>query len=325
MTDLLAIRKKDFAVGYSGGLDSTLVPLILGKRYNEGKAHLITIQHGHGHLFPSWPLKHVRDLKRILGDEHVCHRYERTKKTFRKMVMGHLLSEYRKYGHSNFVVCLGCYLSMDVHIISYCLEHLVPTVTFGYTPRGSDFAVMSLPETCFERRKIYSEFGLLYRIPLVEMHMEKPEERDLIRNYGIWPGLNFRKIMMGVQPPCLLGITMHHMDILFEIHPQPDRKQVTAFIQDHAPLVKQLVYERLQAKGIDPRERIDKLRSINEDEWEHYGPEAHILNDLEERRINAIMADMPSIALKSYPNSVPLYDHKSLSRDGRPLLPEMMR
>ena len=159
----------------------------------------------------------------------------------------------------------------------------------------------------------------------VEMHMEKPEERDLIRNYGIWPGLNFRKIMMGVQPPCLLGITMHHMDILFEIHPQPDRKQVTAFIQDHAPLVKQLVYERLQAKGINPAERIDMLRRINEDEWEHYGPEAHILNDLEERRINAIMADMPSIALKSYPNSVPLYDHKSLSRDGRPLLPEMMK
>lgn len=320
VTTVEDVINKDFAVGYSGGLDSTLIALILGRRYSQGRAHLITVQHGHGHLFPCLPKIHVRDLKKALGEQRVIHRYAYTKREFRQMVLNHLISEYHHYGNSNFVVCLGCYLSMDVHLIAYCLEHMVPTVTYGYTPRGSEFAVMSLAETCRERRKIYDSFGLLYRIPLVEWHMEKPEERVLMRNNGIWPGLNFRKIAMGVQPPCLLGITMHHMDILFEIHPQPDRTQVVAFIRDHAELVRELVIKRLASHGIyDVEERIAQLRALNASENAKYGLDAPILDDMEERRLTARLANLPSIALKSYPNTVPLYDHPTLSRDGRPL------
>lgn len=313
------VVNKDFAVGYSGGLDSTLVSLVLGKRYSQGKAHLITVQHGHGHLFPCLAKVHVRDLKRLLGPERVEHHYAYTSKSFREIVLGELLHNYRKYGSSNFVVCLGCYLAMDVHIISYCLEHLVPTVVFGFTPRGSEFAVMSLPETCYERRRTYSDFGMLYRIPLVEWYMEKPEERDLLRSFNVWPGLNFRKIALGVQPPCLLGMIMHHMDILFEIHPQPDRNQVVAFLQDKAPLVHQLIRERVARRGFDVDERIARLRAINESEWAQYGPEATMLDSAFERHLTAQLADIPSMAEQTYAHTVPSYNHPTLSRDGRPL------
>lgn len=312
------VRNKDFLVGYSGGLDSTMVAFLLGRRYSEGKAHLITVQHGHGHLFPCLSKIHVKSLKERLGDERVVHHFAHTRQTFRRIVMSHLLENYNRYGRSNFVVCLGCYLAMDVHMICYCLENMVPTVTYGYTPRGSDFAVMSLPETCFERRRIYSQYGLLYRIPLVELHMEKPEERAIFHEHGIWPGFNFRKIAMGVQPPCLLGITMHHMDILFEIHPQPDRNQVTAFLRDKEAVVHELVRERLARRGInDIAARVARLREINASEWAKYGPDGPLLDDMEERRITAEMADLPGIAAKSFPNTVPLYDHPTLSRDGR--------
>lgn len=313
-------KLKSFAVGYSGGLDSTLLAFIFGRFYSLGQVHLITARHDLGHLFPSWPLKHVHDLRQKLGPERVFHHYAHVKKEFKRLVVERCLATYEKFGRSNFFVCLGCCLAMDVHMICYCLEHMVPSTIWGYTPRGSDFAAVGLPETCRGRREIYARFGLLYRVPLDEWHMEKEEERDIYKQFQIWPGWRFRKIAMGVQPPCLLGIAMHHLDICFEIHPQIDRRQVTAFIKDRAPLVEELIYTNLAARGIDNvEERIKILRRLNEDEWNKYGPDGPLLDDLEERRLISEVAKIPSIALKKFPNTIPLFDHESLSRDGRSL------
>lgn len=314
------IKNKSFAVGYSGGLDSTLIALLMGKRYSGGGVHLLTARHGFGHVFTWMPNRHVADLRRHLGEDRVFHTLACIEKEFKALVLSGCLDTYKRFGRSNFFVCLGCTLAIDVHLISYCLEHKAPTVVWGYTPRGSDFAVMSLPETCFERRAFYSRYGLLYRVPLAEMHMEKPEERDLYDQVGIWQGIRFRKIAMGVQPPCLWGITMHHLDIMFEVHPQPDRRQVVSFIKDRSALMDRLIRERLAEKGIfDIEERIAELRRINESEWEKYGPEGRLLDDMEERRIFAETTGLSSIALKKFPNSVPLFDHEALSRDGRRL------
>lgn len=309
---------KSIAVGYSGGLDSTLIAFMMGRRYSGGQVRLMTAQHGFGHLFSSLPLRHVRDLKRFLGEDRVFHSYARIKDEFRKIVLEGCLETYEKFGRSNFFVCLGCSMAMDVHMISLCLEHMVPVSFWGYTPRGSDFVAMSLPETSRERRALYGRYGILYRVPLIEMHMEKPEERAIYKKFGIWPGLRFRKIAMGVQPPCLWGITMHHLDIMFEIHPQPDRKRALAFMRDRMPMAEELIRRRLEARGIyDIEDRVRRLREMNDSEWNIYGPDAPMIDDMEERRIMAGLAGIPEIALKSFPNSVPLVDHDSLSRDGR--------
>lgn len=311
--------QKDFAVCYSGGLDSTTVAFIMGRRYT-GKVHLITVQHGHGHILPGLAKRHVRDLEQRLGKDRVTHHYAYTSQEFRQVVLRRVFQDYQKYG-SNFVVCLGCNLAMDVHLIAYNLEHRVATSFVGFTPRGSNFAVMSLPETSRERRALHAHFGLLYRVPLIEWHMEKPEERDLLRQHGIWPGWNFRKIAMGVQPLCLLGVAMHHMDIFFDKHPQYDRSKVVEFIREKAPLVKELVGEMLAAKGIDVDERIAEMRALNADEWDQYGPDAPILSDTGERALTAELAGMPTIAARTFPNTVPLVQPEaSMSRDGRPLV-----
>lgn len=309
---------KDFAVSYSGGLDSTTVAFVMGRRYT-GRCHLITVLNGHGHILPGLAKRHVRDLQARLGQDRVLHHYARTSREFRQVVLRRVFQDYKKYG-SNFVVCLGCNLAMDVHLIAYNLEHRVATSFVGFTPRGSEFAVMSLPETSRERRALHGHFGLLYRVPLIEWHMEKPEERDLLRQHGIWPGWNFRKIAMGVQPLCLLGVAMHHMDIFFDKHPQYDRDKVVAFIRDKAPIVKELVGELLWKKGIDVDERIAEMRALNADEWDRYGPEAPMLSDTEERALTAELAEMPTLAARTFPNTVPLVGHKAMSRDGRPLI-----
>ncbi len=311
-------RQKSFAVGYSGGLDSTLLAFIFGRFYSQGQIHLVTAQHDLAHVFKSWPLKHVRDLRQKLGSERVFHHYAHIKEEFRRLVIDDCWNTYEKYGRSNFFVCLGCSLAMDVHMICYCLEHMVPSTIWGYTPRGSDFAAVGLPETCRGRREIYARFGLLYRVPLAEWHMEKEEERDIYKQFNIWPGWRFRKIAMGVQPPCLLGIAMHHLDICFEIHPQIDRRQVRAFIQDRTPLVEKLIYTNLADRGIhNVEERIEVMRSLNEDEWAKYGPDGTLLDDKEERRLIGEGAQIPSIALRKFSNTIPLFDHENLSRDGR--------
>ncbi|MBQ7568043.1 hypothetical protein IJT17_04485, partial [bacterium] len=105
----------------------------------------------------------------------------------------------------------------------------------------------------------------------------------------------------------------------FEIHPQPDRNMVTAFLRDRYNLVREMVIQRLESKGINVEERIAEMRAINANEWERYGAEAPLLDDMEERRILAEVANVPSVAAKSWPNTVPLFNHNELSRDGRPL------
>ncbi len=309
---------KSYAVAFSGGLDSTLVSLLMGLRYPQGSAHLLTML-TRGHIFPCLPKIHVKQLKRVLGSQRVFHRYCRIAPEFREVVSKHLFENYRNYGNSKFTVCLGCLLCMDVHMISYCLEHSIPMVCFGFTPHGSEYAVVELPETCRERRKIYGSFGLMFRAPLMEWHMDKKEERDILRQFNIWPGWNFRKVAMGVQPPCLFGIAMHHMDIFFDIHPQPDRNMMTAFIRDRYDLIRQMVIKRLESKGINVEERIARMREMNANEWERYGTDAPMLDKEEERRLYAEIAHVPSVAEDSWPNSVPLFNHPELSRDGRPL------
>ncbi|MGM9992913.1 MAG: hypothetical protein ACI376_08770 [Candidatus Bruticola sp.] len=309
---------KSFAVGYSGGLDSTLLAFIFGRYYASGQVHLLTALHSIGHIFTGWSQKHVRDLRCLLGEDRVSHHYAKIGREFKKLVLEGCLSTYEQFGRSNFFVCLGCSLAMDVHMICYCLEHMVPVTFWGYTPRGSDFAAVGLPETCLGRRKIYSKFGLLYRVPLAEWHMEKEEERDIYKQFNIWPGWRFRKIAMGVQPPCLWGITMHHLDICFEIHPQIDRKQVTSFIENRTPMVEELVYDRLAERGInDIEKRIAALRCLNESDWEKYGPSGALLDEMEERRLVSSRANIPSLAAKKFKNTIPLFDHETLSRDGR--------
>ena len=77
----------------------------------------------------------------------------------------------------------------------------------------------------------------------------------------------------------------------------------------------------MAARGIfDVKERIESMRRLNADEWSKYGPDGPILDDREERRLISQGAEIPSIALKKFPNTVPLFDHESLSRDGRFLL-----
>lgn len=309
-------KPKSFAVCFSGGLDSTTVALVMGRRYR-GQVHLITIQHRYGHVLPGLARRHVDDLKRILGEDRVFHHYAQTSQEFKDVVLGSLHQDYQTFG-SNFIVCLGCNLSMDAHLIAYSLEHRIPTTFFGFTPNGSNFAVMSLPETSMARRALYASFGLLYRIPLMEWHMEKPEERALLRAHEVWPGWNFRKIAMGVQPLCLLGVAMHHMDIFFDKHPQYDRDKVTAFLEAKAPLVRAMVARLLEARGIDLEARVAELRQLNEDEWDRYGPDAPPLNDLIERQETADLAGLPSMAAQEFPARVPRIGHPSLSRDGRP-------
>lgn len=309
---------KSYAVAFSGGLDSTVVSLLMGRRYPQGNAHLLTVLN-RGHIFPCLPKRHARDMKRILGSERVFHRYCRIYPEFREMVVKHLWENYRAYGNSKFTVCLGCLLCMDVHFISYCLEHLIPIVCFGFTPHGSEYAVVELPETCRERRKIYGSFGLIFRAPLMEMHMDKPEERHILKQFEVWPGWNFRKVAMGVQPPCLFGIAMHHLDIFFDIHPQPDRNYMTAFVRDRVEMVQRMVRARLERKGIDVDERVARLRALNAGEWERYGTDAPMLDNLAERRLIAEVGNVPGLEANSWPNAVPLFNHSELSRDGRPL------
>jgi len=244
---MTVIAPRDFAVAYSGGLDSTAVAYIYGKEYG-GTMHLLTMDHKIGHLFPKLALRHVKDLRRIFGPERVIHEFLYTRQTFDHLYLHRWWADYREY-RSHFVWCLACNLALDVHIIIHCLRHRVPSVLFCSSVGGQRYAVMSVPVTTRQRIDFYGEYGIRYRVPLLERGISKDEERKVLKDAGIWPGYRFRRAALGVQPLCLPGNFQHLPDTLFDIHPIYDDDQVKRFIMEKTPLMRKIIADHFRRQG----------------------------------------------------------------------------
>jgi len=235
-----------FTVAYSGGLDSSIVAWIMGKRFT-GEIHLWTLHHNYGSLWVKWSERHARDLQRIFGAGRVFHSINNISPLFKRLTLKTLFKDYQDYGH--FIWCLGCQMSMMTEIIAYNLIRGIPRV-FLCSSVGGEYAVMSMPMTRKTKGRIYRTYGIDYRFPLLEMNIVKPEERMLMKDVGMWVGYRFRRGVHGVQPICIPGM-QHLGDVFFDMHTTYPPEKVEAYINSREELIREVVTARVRAAGLD--------------------------------------------------------------------------
>jgi hypothetical protein len=250
--------ERDITVCYSGGLDSTYVAQLMGREYG-GQVHLFTML-PYGNLFWKWADRHVVDLKRLLGEDKVHHHYEDTRRLFDEITVNTLLADLKTY-KSHFIWCLGCQYAMVARVIVYNLEHQVPYIFFSSSV-GGEYAVMSMPVTHACWAEFYAEYGIEFRAPLLERNILKAQERQELREQGVWPGHRFNRAVLGVQPLCVFGL-QHLADILFNVHTSYDPAQVQRFLEDKKPILRKHIDAHFRRKRQDVGELVEQLRGLH--------------------------------------------------------------
>ncbi|NOY26730.1 MAG: hypothetical protein GXP62_12730 [Oligoflexia bacterium] len=245
---------KDFSVLYSGGLDSVAVAIYLGL-VCQGRAHLLTYEHRYGAFFNEWSRRHNADLDRVLGpNAYEHHLIDLTavwnEVGFKKMIRDAL--HYR--GH--WVCCLGCQQSMAAHTILHSLENNV-TNAFICSSVGGEYAVMSMGVTRQKNIENYARYGIRYNAPLLDLGINKNEERRILKEHDVEPGWGRRRSHQGFQPICVLGF-QHALDIVVDFHTTYPPDRVGAFLDDKFEIMDRVIRAALQAKGHDPDQLIDR-------------------------------------------------------------------
>jgi hypothetical protein len=255
---------RDFAVLYSGGLDSSTVPILIGQR-TRGGIHLLTFKHDYGALFNEWSRRHTPELRRVLGPRVQHHLIDLTAE-WKELGAPHFLRESLKYG-GHWTICLGCQEAMGLNAVIYCLERNVSNL-FICSSVGGEYAVMSMPVTRQKNAEFYARFGIRYNAPLLDLGIGKPEEREILRRHGIDPGWGARRSHQGFQPICLIGF-QHSLDILFDLHTTYPADRVDRYLDDKFVVMDAVVRRTLKERGHDP----DALIRKNLDQFEAEGEE----------------------------------------------------
>ncbi len=262
---------EDFTVLFSGGLDSTAVPLVVGP-HTRGGVHLLTYMHRRGSFFNDWSRNQIGPLQKVLGERVEHHLIDHTD-TWNEICASRMVRDAIKYrGH--FVCCLSCQCAMATESIIYAIERNI-TNTFICSSVGGEYAVMSMPVTRLRKQEFYRRFGIRYNAPLLDIGMGKPEEHEVVDAAELLPGWGARRSHNGHQPICLLGF-QHGLDIIADMHTTYDPGKVSRFLLDKFEIMERIVRRRLCDKGFDDRELI----AAN-----------HEKHDREQARIDALRAE----------------------------------
>ncbi len=251
----------DCSVGYSGGMDSTSVAYMAAMQ-KQGRVHLHTLDHGYGYLFNGWTLRAVTSLREALGEDVFLHQYVKTKDLFNDIAARSFLRDRKTYGQG-FGCCLGCTMAFVTKMVIYNLEKGVPHIFFGSSV-GGEYAVMSMPVTVDRLQSFCREYGVLYSPPLLDGHIEKAAERDMLDAAGVFRGYRFLdKHSFGNQGYCLLSV-QHLPDVLFNVHSTYDPEQVGQFFDARIELCRRYIERHFEASGTPLSDAIDSMRSLTE-------------------------------------------------------------
>ena len=237
----------DFSVLFSGGLDSTAVPLVVGPQ-TDGGIHLLTFKHRYGAFFNEWSRKHIPDLQEVLG-KRVVHDIVDLTEIWNEIGAKRMLQDLWEY-RANWVCCLGCQEAMATYTIAYNLEHNI-TNTLICSSVGGEYAVMSMTVTRQKNAEFYARYGVRYNAPLLDLGISKPEERAVLAKHGMRPGWGARRSHNGFQPICVLGF-QHALDVVFDLHTTYDAERVESFLDSKFVIMDRIIRRMLEARGLDP-------------------------------------------------------------------------
>jgi len=118
-----------------------------------------------------------------------------------------------------------------------------------------------MPITREKNIEFYARYGIRYNAPLLDLGINKNEERRLLKEYDIEPGWGKRRSHQGFQPICAIGF-QHSLDILFDWHTTYPPDRVEAFLTEKAKIMDTIIRRTLIERGHDPDALIEQNKRI---------------------------------------------------------------
>lgn len=167
---------QDVAVLFSGGIDCSLVTLLLRKEgYN---VHLLHYEHG-ASISNSLHRIRFKELESVVGTDRISLQEVSHRGLFRKLALANIEEDFSKYKTN--MICLGCRLAMHVQTIIYCLQNDIHMVADGSVKYQSDFPEQNgVALDIF--KSLYQEYGIEYKTMLADVDSAKEVKYKLLDN-----------------------------------------------------------------------------------------------------------------------------------------------
>ena len=202
------LKSNEVTLMFTGGLDTTLAAATLSQEYQ--RVHLLTFCNGFCLGAESFPLKRVRELKRIFGEDRFSHEVLYVADLFKRLRKGLLRVHFPKY-HSPLIFDLCCRLSMDTRTVVYNLENRVRYVADGNAKSQTEIFIQREEYTA-EIRRFMGEYGVDYVTPVYDFG-DREKRRQAIKDMGFASGNRFLAFLqnlgfnnfsdqLGKQPLC---------------------------------------------------------------------------------------------------------------------------
>lgn len=270
--------KKETALLYSGGTDSTLAAAIAAEQFD--KIHLITYKR-FGLFSITNSLFNVKKLKRKFGEDKFTHTIIPVDKLFKKVSYENFFINFVKYRFFLLSTCGLCKLSMHIRTLIHCLQNDIPYICDGAN-QGMLFFPDQMNSVIEETRKMYAHFGINYftpvfkfegpqdiefadrlhfeRIPLLKEEKEDSylEKKKLTTGYmlyelGLMPSENVKGTHLdrGMQPRCFQFILFNiwlHWYYLADHSYQEYEQETLSFFKSKIAAFTKLIEEYSQKK-----------------------------------------------------------------------------
>ncbi|MDD5614258.1 MAG: hypothetical protein PHQ54_04210 [Candidatus Omnitrophica bacterium] len=194
-------EKKEIALLYSGGLDTTYLALQLAEKFD--KVHLLTFCNGVCVRVNS-SQRHVCILQKSFRTDKFEHSIISTAEIFSLLKKG-LLKDILKY-RSPLLFDLCCRFSMEIATVYYCANKRIRYVTDGNSPKTQGEIFLQQERYLDIISKFFSRYGIEY------IRLKNLESRDdkinSLKASGLKTGLRFLgklgiTTQLFTQPFCL--------------------------------------------------------------------------------------------------------------------------
>lgn len=250
------------SVLFSGGTDSALAAVEMLKLAQ--RVTLLTFDPGYI-FFVDNSRVHAETLAERFGAERVHHVIEPIGEPIRRILFSQPKRDLRKYAFDmTALVCMGCRLSMHAAAVAYNLEHGIPLLADGSIRKQDAIPEQRQAVLDSNRERYLREFGIRHVSPIYDV--SNSDER--LFEAGVAPkrGLKKQFIFFDTQATCVFGVPADVYARMFYKPLMGQRStdiQAVEYCRERDPLVRQVVVDLLERKGLDVETQAQRLREMH--------------------------------------------------------------
>jgi len=169
--------KRDVALLFSGGSDSTLAAIRLLKEFD--KIHLLTFDHDAIPDKGKRSFTNVELLHKRFGKERFVHKIINIQDILNQVYRKSRLHDLRRYGFFEVNICAACKLSMYLAMIKYCLVNNISFAASGSNKDAGDLISDQMVKVSELLEEFFKKQGITFMTPVYDVDRSDWELFDL--------------------------------------------------------------------------------------------------------------------------------------------------